>query len=1649
MKIKSIVTAIAIAGTFGAGAATVTQGGMLKEMAIVGQSAQSIKINSFSTGKVKTKYSTIRNKKAQVEYFNVNQHEGKKRYIIRLVDDAVTSYKGDIIGLESVNASARKSSLNNASFNPKSKQAQKYISYLEQKQTSFVAKASSKLGSSIPNLRSYKYAINGLLTELTMVDAKKVSQMSEVAFIELDKITPLNTDTGPLLIGAGNVWNGTSGSSEFRGEGIIIGMLDSGINTDHRSFASTGDDGYTVVNPWGEDVYVGDCLTNASLCNSKLIGVHSYSEITDAYSDAVFPVEDQRPANGEDYNGHGSHTASTAGGNALVDVPYMVNDFLAGNVGDGITTSYTFTNMSGVAPHANIISYQVCLPGSTGDAFSGCLEAATLAAIDDAIVDGVDIINYSIGGTTPFSPWNSSIEIAFLNAQAAGIFVATSSGNSGPAPFTTTKASPWYTSTASANHGNARVSSEGRTIGGLTGGDTTPPAEINGGGINGAFTGGIVYAGDFVNPNDPEGDPAQCLEPFPDTTFTATQIVVCDRGAIARVQKGANAAAGGAGGFVLANIQGGSDTISGDFYAVPGIHISADDGDLLKTWLATGAGHQGTISDSTLIRDTNTADQIASSSSRGPNVFSEIITPQIAAPGVSIYAAYSDDQPFGNVNPGAPVDFAFLNGTSMASPHVAGSAALMTQAHPSWNPDQIRSALMMTANNIMLKQDGATAADAYDMGAGRVQVNLALNAGLVMSESQVNYEAADPADGGDPKTLNVPSMANSSCAGACSWTRTFTAVSEGSYAFTSSTEALTMEPTSFDALVGDSVSVVFTLDVSGNNTGTNIYENVFINSAGQPELHLPVHALVNNGAVPSEVNITAGRDNGSWVVTGIQTIPTDNLNFVIDGLFDANATGLSETLDFDIPEDPTNSDYADDLEQVFVYEFTVPVNTVSINAAITVATSPDNDLFLEMNVGGSYQLVAFAATVATLESVSVAAPEAGDYRIIVQNWAGSDANSDTGTVVVNVVPQTDPVAGLTVDAPTVADGNVDAKLLWDIAMIPGDSYFADITVLAGTTEIGTFRATLDRIEDDFSSSAAQTLVARGEQIDYTIMVTPTVYNQDIEYSVSIDMPPNMTLVEGSAIVSGSDITIKDPNAVGLNLTSDFSIAEDPTNGEYRDDLEQVHVFEFEVPSGTLSLTATISGSTSPDNDLWIEFDSAGDGSYDTLVADAQTVAADETATAGAPVAGMYRAIVMNWAGSGAATDTGILTITTVPATGEGLIWGISAPGFSPLYTVVSATDNATCLAAGLGGWAGTGGYTPLSDFGVGTLGVSGDEATWSVFGDSVYNFFGEDKNGLTVSDNGFVFFSGNAGVNAWLNLPIPNESEPNDMFAGLWLDQIVVDDGNRGIRLASLGPVDIVEFDGVQPWTSTGDSTDRFYYQIQVMSDGISNDHGGFGPYEMIVSYADAQSGNISGATVGVENADGTIGFDVSSMLEEGGQLCFDYHAPPVAFEVTFSVIPTSDYLGATAAPIVTVESDMDGTEDITFRASPVELINVGPTANAGSDVTYDRADAPRQITLSASATLDLDEDSMSYKWTQVSGTSVNLFSTGAIDAFFNLNDTKNGSYTFSVEVSDGEFMSTDEVTIVIEGKEANSGSMSWLLMLLGIPLFYRRRFLK
>ncbi len=755
-------------------------------------------------------------------------------YIIRLTGASLATYRGGIEGLAPTSPEVTGA----AKLDVSSPASVAYLDYLAGRHTQFIAAMEQTLDRSVDVLFRYDVVLNGLAARLSAQEAAQVAALPGAVDVRPQTIEYPDTDVGPTWIGAPGIWDGSAvpGGVGTEGEGMIVGLIDTGINHDHPSFADVGEDGYDHTNPWGEGNYVGYCVSDdPTFCNDKLIGAWSF------VSEGITP---------DDSNGHGSHTSSTAAGNhitASVTTPsgYVVE-----------------TPISGVAPHANIIMYDACV--------TSCPSDALLAAVNQAVADGVDAINYSISGGN--NPYYDSVELAFLDATAAGIFVSTSAGNNGPGAGTVAHRSPWVSTVAAATH-NRLYTNE---LVDMTGGDTPPPADITGQSISTGYgPAPIVYAGDY-------GDPL-CGTPFPPNTWT-NEIVVCDRGGgYGRVDKGANVLAGGADGYVLANDAANGDSLVADPHVLPAIHITYSDGVALKAWMASGSGHVATITETSTNLDPINGDIMASFSSRGPNPILDVIKPTMSAPGVAILAAYKDG-----------IEITWLGGTSMASPHNAGAGALMKALYPSWSPSEIKSAIMSTAwTENLRKEDGVTPADPFDVGAGRDNLMMAAKAGIVFDETTADYLAANPATGGDPKTLNLPSLQNSDCEGTCSWTREVKSTQDATVTWTASGEGMgfTFSPASFDLAAGATQEIVITADVHGLPIGSWAFGAVTLtpDNPDLPATRLPVAVQPTEG--PPSI-VVSPESLASMQLP--DTVEVEELTISNDGVLD---------LDWEIYED--------------------------------------------------------------------------------------------------------------------------------------------------------------------------------------------------------------------------------------------------------------------------------------------------------------------------------------------------------------------------------------------------------------------------------------------------------------------------------------------------------------------------------------------------------------------------------------------------------------------------------------------------------------------------------------------------------------------------------------------------------------------------
>ncbi len=694
-------------------------------------------------------------------------------YIVLVNGASATGYSGGTKGLPATRSAEGRA------FNGRSARVKAYQRHLVERH-----KAVAR-GVDATVRRHYTIAANGFAARLTAQQAIELSRDRRVQSVTPDTergVDTWNTPTFLGLAGKKGAWRRYAGSRAKAGDGIVIGDLDTGIWPESRSFRgeplTRKQTGKWDLARYGQTVrmekrtgglFKGRCQLSAVIdgvsvpaekwdagdCNQKLIAARYYP---DAFV-ANVPPEDRAASeqiSTRDGDSHGTHTASTAAGNAGIV---------------GFTEDVRFGRVSGMAPAAKIAAYKVCWEDNDPDT-GGCYNSAILAAIDDAVTDGVDVINFSISGAedTVVDP----VEIAFEGAAEAGIFVAASAGNSGPGASTVAHNSPWVTTVAAStshSYENTVVLGNGKRFRGASITKRAVPSTR------------LVYSGDVGIPAGV--DASLCGPDSLDPAKVTGRIVLCDRGKYARVDKSAEVKRAGGIAMVLGNVTPGS--LDADFHAVPTIHISDSAYPVVKAYLASAgvtAAARFELGDTTGKASTPVP-QIAGFSSRGPAGANDgdLLKPDIAAPGVSILAAVSPAADDGR-------KFDLLSGTSMSAPHIAGIAAFMLGAHPRWTPMQIKSAMMTTARSLK-DEAGERLRDPFAQGSGNVRPKKAFNPGLFVTSDALQWKRFLQGQGLslgvsvlDASDLNGPSIADGALAGARTYKRTFTATMKGRWKVT-------------------------------------------------------------------------------------------------------------------------------------------------------------------------------------------------------------------------------------------------------------------------------------------------------------------------------------------------------------------------------------------------------------------------------------------------------------------------------------------------------------------------------------------------------------------------------------------------------------------------------------------------------------------------------------------------------------------------------------------------------------------------------------------------------------------------------------------------------------------------------------------------
>ncbi len=475
------------------------------------------------------------------------------------------------------------------------------------------------------------------------------------------------------------------------------------------------------------------------------------------------------------------------------------------------------------------------------------------------------------------------------------------------------------------------------------------------------------------------------------------------------------------------------------------MHIGYDDAQALDAWMTQGGvGHTASILGYYI--DSH-PDVLESISGRGPSsALPDVIVPTVVAPGTEIIAAQG-------IN--GAIEWGIATTGSLAAAHTAGAVALMKGLHPTWTPAEIHSALASTAYTGVLMEDGVTPADPFNRGSGRLSLGDAARAGLVQHESLGAYLAANPANGGGPKILNLPSMADSQCVGVCSWTRRFEN-SLGQIATWSAGLSLppgmtgSVIPSSFTLGVGDRQDVTVEVDVTGLPEGVPVFAELQLTEGDDiaADAHLPIAVTPVTSVLPERVVIDTRRNSGSIAVGGLRAIEIPLLTTTVEGMVVASREHRF------LSQDPTNGDPYDNLDDgtTFFVVASATATTQRLVAEIVSSDAPDMDLFVGTGSTPSAATQVCASTTGSfIERCEVMTPATGDWWILVQSWTGSGSQPDAVHLAYGMVDADQ--SNLQVSGPMAVPANTEfgLTLLWDEAtMQAGDRLYGSFSL--GTSE---------------------------------------------------------------------------------------------------------------------------------------------------------------------------------------------------------------------------------------------------------------------------------------------------------------------------------------------------------------------------------------------------------------------------------------------------------------------------------------------------------------------------------------------------------------------------------------------------------------------
>lgn len=954
--------------------------------------------------------------------------EGTKTYIVHLTGDPLASYDGGVQGIAATTPKAGEK------LDVESRAAERYDSYLDAQHRSVLSGVGASQGDVVAD---YTVALNGFAADLTAVQVAQLRKSDQVLNVWENEILQIDTVSTPDYLGLTGdvgVWNQQFGGPANAGDGVIVGVLDTGVDPSNPSFAA-------LEKPVDRD-FSGVCDDGGDPefeCNSKVIGARFYD---DAFGNTVVPEEYRSP---RDADGHGSHTASTAAGN--VGVPMSVHGVPLGNG-------------SGMAPAAQLSIYKVCWLDV------GCATDGIVQAIDDAVSDGVDVINYSIGAA-PSGSILTPDEFAFLGAADAGVFVAASAGNSGDTigAGSVTHLAPWTTTVAASTHdrgANKTVTlGDGSTYDGVGVGDAVGPAPL----VNGADVGlpGVDPQAAAECWLDADNDGSNGQQPTLDPAQVSDTIVICDRGTVARTDKSAAVDEAGGVAMILANTDP-AQSLSADFHSVPTIHVDATAGVAIHAYEETATDPTAAIEAQETAKVV--APEMAGFSSYGPALAGDgdLLKPDITAPGVDVVAAYHEDPVTGEPT------FNQISGTSMSSPHIAGLGALLVQQYPNWSPMAIKSAMQTTAGQFNtagepIQRAGADATP-LDFGSGEVDPAPSYNPGLVYDSDIIDWytyacainqlqllgggeEVCAQLGESDASDFNSANIAIGELAGEQRVTRTVTDVTGAGGTFTAQVEApagmqVTVSPEVLAVPAGGEAAFEVTIAQVDAPLDRYVFGSLtWVSGATQVRSAIAVQPVALSA--PDEI-----VDEGTYGERDYEITPgfTGEISMDIDGLV------ASDVQDVVVPNDPTTTD--DVIVRVDVPAGTKVVRFATYDEGVDAADIDMSVFDPDANFVGS------SGTGTSEESVTVEDPVAGLWYVTFDLFS-SEA---TANVPLHTFAVSEEDAGNMTVEPNPAGGMLGQTEILTLEwgdLEPGSRYLGAVNYFADEARVDTTLVSINAV----------------------------------------------------------------------------------------------------------------------------------------------------------------------------------------------------------------------------------------------------------------------------------------------------------------------------------------------------------------------------------------------------------------------------------------------------------------------------------------------------------------------------------------------------------------------------------------------------------